>query len=340
MAINKMIDINKMRHAVLILAHNKPEQIRKLVDSLDGGCFDFYIHVDGKRDLAPFRSQFRKNRENIHLIGDDIRVNVYLNDFSLVDATCILLQEAYSKGEYVYYILLTGQDYPIKSNGYIKNFLDANYPTMFIDSYGIEEGKKNGIKWVDSVGRSQFSQKMRRNILNMVGRRMYYSSYGKIFKIIPRLYDLIMTERHGVPYDIIKNNTEYTYSVGSHFWMLPDVAVSHILEVYEHDSFINDIFRHTAAPEESYFQTVLTTMDRDVPIPDPWSQFASMEAEMDNPARRLIKWYENGIHTSGHPSIWKKTDFEFIERAKALFARKFDKDVDNEIIEMIDTRLR
>lgn len=59
---------------------------------------------------------------------------------------------------------------------------------------------------------------------------------------------------------------------------------------------------------------------------------------MDNPALRLIKWYENGVHTSGHPADWQPSDFSTIANANALFARKFSGE--KQILDLIDMNLR
>lgn len=74
---------------------------------------------------------------------------------------------------------------------------------------------------------------------------------------------------------------------GSHFGMLLDIVVKHILDKYDNDSIINDLFRHIAAGE-SYFQILLSTIF-DVIIPEPYGRFENQEKTMDKPALRLIK---------------------------------------------------
>ena len=67
-------------------------------------------------------------------------------------------------------------------------------------------------------------------------------------------------------------------------------------------------------------------------------QFENANKEMDNPALRLIKWYENGVHTNGHPAIWTIDDKQTIDNAKALFARKFDVSIDSKILNYLDLK--
>ena len=320
--------------AILLLVHKFPEQLMRLLKRLDDERFDFYIHVDAKSNMDTFMF-IEKHIRNSQIYWVKNRVKTYFNDFSLVEATCNIVKEACSKENYLYYVLLTGQDYPIKSNDVIYKKLSESYPTSFIDMYGVDEAYFAGVKWVRNIGYSCFSQSLRKDFLNIVGNKFYYSPKGRIIKIIPKVYDKILTILHSSPRNWIKN-TEYTYSAGSHFWMLPDVSIRHIIDRYERDKKINAIFQHIAAPEESYFQTVLSSAP-DLMLPkNMLEQFGDVNKEMDNPALRLIKWYENGVHTNGHPAIWTIKDKPMIDKAEALFARKFDASIDCNILDYLD----
>lgn len=321
--------------AVLILAHKYPKQLERLLIHMDDVRFDFYIHVDAKSPIAPFQ-YLKQVTKHSKVIFTKNRIKTYFNDFSLVEATCSIMTEATSKNEpYMYYVLLTGQDYPIKSNNHIYQTLTENYPMSYIDMYGVEYAFNNGVKWVGRIGYKYFSQSFRRKILNLVGNKFYFSRKGTMVKILPVMYDKVMTTIGYSPRKKI-SQTAYIYSAGSHFWILPNIAVQHILDKFETDSNINNIFRHISAPEESYFQTVLSTM-KDLRLPCKMlDQFSTPEKEMDNPALRLIKWYENGIHTNGHPAIWNTDDIDTIDNAKALFARKFDMNINSDIIDYLD----
>ncbi len=323
--------------ALLFLVHRSPEQLLRLLKRMDDERFDFYIHVDAKTNIErflPITHHIKKSQ--IHWVHN--RVKTYLNDFSLIEATCNTTKVA-SEGEedYMYYVLLTGQDYPIKSNEFIYDKLSSAYPMSFIDMYGISEAYQSGVMWVEHIGYSYFSQSLRKKIQDFVGRKFYYSPCGRTVKIIPKLYDIFATKLIYSPRKRIVD-TEYTYSAGSHFWILPDIAIRHIIDKSEYDKNINEIFHHIAAPEESYFQTVLSSMEG-LKLPNGMlEQFNSMDKEMDNPALRLIKWYEDGKHTSGHPGVWKMGDVSVIDSALALFARKFDINKDSNILDYLDLK--
>lgn len=321
--------------AILLLVHKSPEQLEHLLRRMDDNRFDIYIHVDAKSDINQFKGVKNQVKAS-EVIFVKERIKTYFNDFSLVKATVNTIKEAISK-EYKYYILLTGQDYPIKSNDYIYEKLSNDYPISYIDMYGVEESFSKGVRWVEHIGYSYFSQNIRKFLLNMIGNKLYFSKFGYVVKIIPKMYDMIMTRFAFSPRAKLKN-TEYVYSAGSHFWILPDISVKHIIQKFDNDTCINNIFKHIAAPEESYFQTILSSMSNLKLSDGMYDQFSSRRKEMDNPSLRLIKWYENGQHTSGHPAIWKMEDAHIIEEAEALFARKFDINIDSDIINYLDRK--
>lgn len=331
--IHDFVQDKPQKFAFLILAHRNPEQLLRLVQRLNDSQFDVYVHIDAKSDIKPFES-ILSNYGHVKLVQR--RVNIVLNDFSLVQATCELLAEAYSGGEYLYYTLLTGQDYPIKPNHVIKDVLTSAYPMAYVDMYGVEEAKLHGVRWVENIGCHYYSQDVRRLLLKIVGPKRYYRSAMKWIKIPALFVDRLRSIFGTSPKHLI-NELGYTYCAGSHFWSLPDYAVEHILECYGNDLRIKHIFCNISAPEESFFQTVLSTC-KNLRIPDPYVQFTSHLEEMDNPALRMIKWYENDVHTSGHPAIWTKKDLQMLKQAKALFARKFEY-IDDGVLDAIDAEL-
>ena len=178
--------------AILLLVHKLPDQLLKLLKRLDDDRFDFYIHVDAKCDInafLPVAEEIKVSQVN----WVKSRVKTYFNDFSLIEATCNTIKEAYMAGDYTYYVLLTGQDYPIKSNNTIYKKLEESYPTAYIDMYGVNEAYSSGVKWVRNIGYSYFSQSLRRKLQNLVGNQFYFSSKGRIIKILPKIYDKLMT---------------------------------------------------------------------------------------------------------------------------------------------------
>src|SRR4051794_14167084 len=100
-----------MRIAYLILAHNNYAHLQRLIDALNEYDSGFYIHIDKKSELPEIKG------DNIIFIEN--RVKVYWSTFSEVQATLNLMEKAILDTRNSYFVLLSGADYPVKSNNEI-----------------------------------------------------------------------------------------------------------------------------------------------------------------------------------------------------------------------------
>jgi hypothetical protein len=99
--------------AYLIVAHHQPKHLARLVRALDQEHSHFFIHVDKRAAMAPFKAAVPR-QANVVLLPD--RVPVRWGRLSVVRAVLKLLRAAAGSGHaFKYYTLLSGSDYPIKS---------------------------------------------------------------------------------------------------------------------------------------------------------------------------------------------------------------------------------
>ena len=118
-----------MRIAYLILAHHQPKHVGALIEQLDDGNARFFVHVDRKSDIAPFRQAIKSQRAEL-LVK---RLPIYWGGWNMVLATLNLLRYAHRQGASDYYQLLSDSCYPIKSNREIAAKLGSgnlNYITI------------------------------------------------------------------------------------------------------------------------------------------------------------------------------------------------------------------
>ena len=108
------------RHAYLILAHNEPEVLSRLVRALDDGRNDIFIHWDRKSGDAP-----DINTEHSALTFVEPRMNVHWGGLNMVKAEYLLFEQAHDSGPYAYYHLISGVDLPLKSQDFIHARCDA-----------------------------------------------------------------------------------------------------------------------------------------------------------------------------------------------------------------------
>ena len=125
------------RHAYLILAHSRFDQLRKLAGLLDDPRNDIFIHVDAR--AAEFeRSSLDGACKHSGLFFIEPRMKVHWGGVSIMRAEIELLRMAVA-GQYDYYHLLSGMDLPIKSQDTIHEFFDANAGKEFIQLWQMKK---------------------------------------------------------------------------------------------------------------------------------------------------------------------------------------------------------
>lgn len=105
------------RLAYLIVAHHQPGHLARLIRALDQEHCHFFIHIDQKIPIAPFKAAVPRRDAIVFL---EQRVPVAWGQLSVVRATLRLLQTAANSGHtFNYYTLLSGSDYPVKARAAI-----------------------------------------------------------------------------------------------------------------------------------------------------------------------------------------------------------------------------
>ena len=124
-----MIYIYKfMKIIYLILAHNNPKQLERLISRIISTDIHIFIHLDKNTSMCEFdylKSEFVTFIEN--------RVNSMWGDFNAIRATLNLLNVVKQKFESGFVVLLSGSDYPVKRTQYIKDFLYKSNSDIYMD---------------------------------------------------------------------------------------------------------------------------------------------------------------------------------------------------------------
>ncbi len=112
-----------MKIAYCVICHKYTPVLRELVDML--GENTIYLHVDAKSDMASFAPIAHR------VVFVEERVDVTWGRYSLVEATLKLLRA--SRGEPCDYIaLISGDTLPLRTDEWIKAFLEKNNGREFI----------------------------------------------------------------------------------------------------------------------------------------------------------------------------------------------------------------
>jgi hypothetical protein len=323
-----------MKYSILLLGHKNINQIKRVVSRLVSENCDIYLHLNNffkvsetdKEDIINIKKGY------VYLIPDNERVGIQYDGMGLTLAILKVAEAAYenrlnSKVKSSYFFFITAQDYPLKTNRYIENFLDKNYPTPL---YDIHPWSKDN--WVYHKFKAFYFHKPRTFIRSKLNE-ITYTNIGRIirapFEIPTRIFEKIFTLCKGSPYKIL---TDRGYSLfgGAPWWLFPDFVVEHLISNLK-KSELYDVLRNTMTPDETLIHTFLMNSNyaylfKVMPPDDPIRYTHTYEIFCDE--RRPV--------VTGHPHNLDYNDFEHLIRQPHLFARKFDINFDPKIYDLID----
>lgn len=265
--------------AYMILVHRFPEQFKRLFKAIYEPDNCYLIHIDKKADSSIHKElrTFLKSYSNVFIFKSQ---NVIWGGYSMVQAELdgmdFLLN---SEIDWDYFINLSGQDFPLRSQKMIREFL-------------IHNNGKNFIKIAN--------QKTKRP--DTMNRIDYYFEEAE---------DKVSQQKFRRKY--LDKVTPY---IGGQWMMLTRDCCSFICNSTEVKKF-EDYYKNTLIADEAFFQTVLmNTSYRGILIDDD---------------RRAIVWIPDG-DIKLRPKTFTIGDYRFLSRSDGLFARKFDDNIDDDII--------
>ena len=303
-----------MQKNYLILAHKNPLQLGRMIERLDDGASKFFIHLDAKTPIEPFAACL----EGAHIRFIDKRERCVWGDFSIVQAT-IHLMEAASK-EQGLFILMSGQDYPIQSQGYINDFLERNKGFDFIEIEPLEEKwKPKMVK--DKLEHYHILHSEERGDSNCYAPFAHCSVFQKLRTLMHLLKGRLSVKNFKLLCSLPKRVAPFERQyAGSQFWAFSERTFYAVLNyIREHKAALEEYYKYTSSPDEIYFHSVLMDLvakDSTIKLKDPIT-------------------YVNYFRKN---NVFVTEDFEKLSSAKGkLFARKFDTDIDIEILDKLDS---
>jgi hypothetical protein len=216
-----------MRIDYLIRAHTAPEQLARLVRRLDEGDVRFYIHVNrltGEETFAAMQAGLA-GRENVVWLP---RVACYWGGFSLLRATLVGIDAILASGDLPdHAVLLSGQDYPLKSPAEIEAHLAARSGRNLLHHFRLPARE-----WAGEGGG-----------LN----RLRYPHFERV-RYRTRLLRLPLRRR--LPEGLEPHG-------GMSFWALTGETLAWLRRFLAGRPDVLRFFRRTKMPDELIFQTVL-----------------------------------------------------------------------------------
>jgi hypothetical protein len=218
-----------MKIAYIVLAHKYPEQLVRLVSRLQTGNTSFFIHIDGKTDRET-HSKIVNQLQDIPSVYFVKRHKCFWGDFNIIKATIEAINNLISsKIEFDYAILLSGQDYLIKSNAYLEHFLEKHKKQEFIEFCSLHSPEN---KWYKQGG---YYQSLKRIEWWHLRYRSKHLCLQKQRRFLPGM------EPYG----------------GSQWWCLSKACLKYVQDFVERNPAFVNYFKYTFIPDELFFQTIV-----------------------------------------------------------------------------------
>lgn len=306
-----------MKIAFLLLVHKNKEQVERLINKLQHENIDIFVHVDKK---CPFNPEDLTVPDNVYFTQQ--RIDAGLFEFSLVDAELELIRTAKKHGSYKYYVLMSGQCYPLQNIGTIYKILEDSYPKPFIDIISPKE-----TNYVPKVFKHVWILKrFKLTTYSFLKKHFSYRMY-RILRYIPGgiVYVVSMIKEFFCKSPNARlTKLGYLNCAGAQWWILPDHVIDLMLQECKNKEFckaISDAF----GCDETFFQTAMMKHKNECGL------------VLDEQGHYLEKrWYH--VFDGGHPIILRKEDFNKLCQTEMLFARKFDITIDSEILDLLDKK--
>lgn len=315
-----------MKIAYIVLAHRYPEQLIRLIDRLSTEKTSFFVHIDKNTDEKIYK-QIVSGIRHISNVFFLKRYRCYWGDYSIVAATIEGLREIFNRNiDFNWVILLSGQDYPIKSNRQIEEFLRQNEGNSFVDYFQLPRPENLTPKWpnggFDRINYWHFCLFNLRFVFP--GKRRFNTYYANYItptlkvRIVSALWFLLVFWFPIKP----KFPKGFKPFAGSQFWSLSKECAEYVHNfIQQNHTFVN-FFKYVDVPDELFFQIIiLNSKFKDTVIND---SLRYMDSENPNP---------------NLPKVLEKEDYERLVKSSKLFARKFDMYRDAEILDMLDNNV-
>lgn len=311
----------------IILAHNNPIQLNRLIKNLSGKDIYIYIHIDSNANINALDIDI--DIPNVFLCAD--RIACSWGDFSLVKATLKCIEKIIADQRKGHTILLSGQDLPIQTTDSIKSVLEKNESTEFIDCKPIKEVWPNHFKYRIQSYKYDFSSAK----ADFVCIPSIFSMRPKgILRNVHQLVKRALKEKNIAHLKALKylfiykkppKNTKF-YG-GSQWWCLTNSTLEKLDTYLKSNPEFYNFFEQSVIPDEVFFQTAIMNLKKQ-----------HFEIEI-MPTLTYARWKSN---TENSPDTFTLNDLNeiLIASKNFLFARKFNSNTDENIILAIENCIK
>ena len=286
-----------MKIAILILLHEFTEQQKMLIQHLSSD-FDVFVHVDKRSNI---------NVADIECISENVFVykkyKVYWGHYNQILATLFLFKVASDRKIYKRFCFISGSDLPIKSNRDIQHFFEQTNQEYF------EFDELPRKLWHDNGGFDRIDYFHYKSLSRGKTNKLSFICAEVLnkfnYKFILPCLKLLKLKR---------SRLNLKFYGGANWMDLTDNCVSQMLEIIEENPGILKRFKFTRGADEIFFQTVICNFVKNV--------------DLKNRCLRFVDWK----NCAKSPRVLTIDDFDRLISNNSIFSRKFNIQIDSEIV--------
>lgn len=285
-----------MGQAYLILAHTNLNQLELLINKLAVDDNIVVIHIDAKINLKQFINIKSKYASYDNVYFLENRVNCIWGDFSIVDATCKAI------------------NYLLELN---KSFTHAILLSGM--DYPIKNNKQINDFFNKNIEKDFIEFSKKDDLCHIERYNMYFFKYANLFKN-KTINNIIFRAQYKLSYFLkikrkhpIFNNIYF----GSQWWILSNKTLKSVNKFIKENPKYIKFYKNTNIPDEFFFQTIVANNNL---------------LNINNNNMHFMVWE----YDAWHPNTLTIKNKDSIMKSDKLFARKFDINIDNSILQCID----
>lgn len=287
------------KHAYLIMAHNQFELLENLLTLLDHENHCFYVHIDKKVKNAPLDKIKECVKKSKIEFCEPLNVN--WGGYSQIQCEMNLLKQAV-KGKYDHYHLLSGVDIPLKTNEEILDFFEKSPQVQYVH-------------FCDNKIQNVYLERMKTFYFFQEGARKSRCCY-RLGRISRKIQNMLKVDR-------LKRMPE-EIQFGANWFSITHEFAEYVVTK---EKWVRKHFKYTICADELFLQTLLVN-----------SKFKNelLETAYNGSCSNCLRHID---WERGNPYVFRTDDFEELVSSPCLFARKFDLNVDKDIIEKMKNYL-
>ena len=294
------------KQAYLVLAHKNDFTFHHLLQALDDVRNDIFIHMDKKTNQGYSEEEIRNlvKKSNVYFTK---RIDVHWASVHQIEAEMELLKLSTQTNSYMYYHLISGEDFPVKSQSEIYNFFKNNQGKEFV---AFDSEKFNEKLYGNRVYQYHIVQ-------NIWDRRkpLLFKFYRKIDKLLGNIQNLMG----------IRRNKNIQFQKGANWFSITDGFARYIVSK---ENWIYKTFKKTCFTDEMFVQTLLVN-----------SVFKDnlYYKGFDNNYISIVRYID---WNRGGPYVFRLEDYQELISSNFMFARKFDCKIDKNIILKLESHIK